>query len=190
MLSQLLSTDSSKYWSYDHRKITRNEAVGHVALHQYDYNFTWTYFVTLTFNTPANSYREVQRICRRFYKQLNKNIFNRSTKALRCLVTIEQNHSWGYHVHLITENPFPRLTSEGQQQRCLDEHMFQFQISHAWNQCDRRTARPDISTGLDHGGFQRIDDVYGALEYITKEHLQDNIQWDLYSPEGIRIQYI
>lgn len=191
MLQEITDHELNQYRQRLHRKDARTDTVTYFIQEQHQQNFNWRYFVTLTFHEPIHSPAQVHRICKKFYKNINQKLFGkRSRKALRCLFSIEHNDRWDYHVHLLVEDPIPRLSNTAQHQRCHDDLQFQIILRHAWNQIDQRTALPDISTGSTKGAFQKIHDVRGVLEYITKTHQQDAIQWDLYSRDGKRLPTI
>lgn len=158
----------------------------------YEKGFHWNYFFTLTFRSPINEYNEVHKIVTKFYKTLNNKIFgSRSRKALRIATFIEKSEYHGYHIHVICENPQPRLITTKQRINAGSELLFKNTLEKLWNQADKRTGKPDFN-GFS-SSFQTIDDPERLFQYTTKELYLDHheaINYTILNFDGYQLDHI
>lgn len=125
----------------------------------------WKYFITLNFRREVKEAR-AQEISARFVKSLNIRIFGgRSRKAVIIAVSIEKNFSGGYHLHILTEDPSPRI--ERKEKR--DGFVFRDVVKECWQNADASTAMVTLSSPDNKSWFQVIESEDSVIRYILKE---------------------
>ena len=146
----------------------------------------WKYFITLNFRREVNEGR-AQEISERFVKSLNVRIFGkRSRKALRLAVSIEKNYSRGYHLHVLAEDPSPRI--ENKEKR--DSFVFRDVIKGCWQNADVSTALVELSSPDGKSWFQVIENEDGVIFYVLKEMKKgryDCLQTNTLNLDGRRV---
>lgn len=138
-----------------------------------DYRF----FITLTFRKKVSE--DIADICiGKFIKTLNKRVFgNRSRKALKMVVCLEENSWDGYHYHIACQDP---ESVSGK----ISGDAFISAARSIWEKLPGPTGKVSQSCPDGHSWFKEIYNPEGIALYMTKQihHRPSVVQWHKSNP--------
>lgn len=128
--------------------------------------YEWTYFITLTFMHDVTEEMEVSNIVNRFINQLSKAAHGfRSEKRVRIAAVLERFDSGRIHIHLLMEDVVSRIVS----QKKRVNFNVKSEVAKAWRNCHYKTTSPSRAGSQKGPWFQKVYDVPGVLDYMTKD---------------------
>ena len=87
-------------------------------------------------------------------------------------MSIERNFSDGYHLHVLSEDPSPRI--ERKEKR--DSFNFREVVKDCWQNADASTALVTLSSPDNESWFQMIENEDSVIRYVLKEMKHGRIE--------------
>ncbi len=129
-------------------------------------DYSWKYFVTLTFKHGVKDNIEVGSIVDKFIGKLSSYVYGkRSKKRIKSFPVVEQHASGDLHVHVLLEDEVLRASNREKKK----EYPFKDLVKLAWLRSSSKTSIAGFNSGSTDEWFKEVSCIDGALFYMTKE---------------------